>query len=62
MLETLISFLIIMIIVCAVAWLALWVVKTYLPQVAIPAQIVIGVVVVVFLLPELLKLLPRLGL
>lgn len=52
------SLLIPIIIVVGVALLILWAIGRFLPEVAEPARIIVGIIVIVFLL---MKLLPLLG-
>lgn len=55
MLETLISFLIFMIVVVGIALLVLWAIRQFLPEAYTPARLVVGLIVVVVLLVGLLS-------
>lgn len=53
-----VDLLITLIIICAVAWLLLWAVQRFLPEVYQPARIVVGVIALIAIL---IRLAPLLG-
>ncbi len=56
MLEALVSFLILVIIVCVVAAIVLWAVKRFFPEVYPPARMIVGAVALIAILYALLRL------
>jgi hypothetical protein len=56
MLESLLSFLILVIVVCVVAAIILWAVGRFMPEVYPPARLIVGAVALIVILYALLKL------
>ena len=56
MLESLLSFLILVIVVCVVAAIILWAVGRFMPEVYPPARLVVGAVALIVILYALLRL------
>ena len=61
MFEALIMFVIMLIIVCLVAGIILWAVRSFMPSVYEPAKLVVGAVALIFILLQVVKLLNASG-
>jgi hypothetical protein len=56
MLEALVSFLIVVIIICVIAGIVLWAVQRFFPEVYPPARLIVGAVALIAILYALLGL------
>ena len=61
MLEALVMFLIMLIIVCVVAFILLWCVQKFFPEAYPPARYLVGAVALIFILLQVVKLLNSSG-
>ena len=56
MLEALLSFLILVIVICVVAAIVLWAVRKFFPDIYVPARYIVGACALIAILYALLKL------
>jgi len=61
MLEALISFIIMLIIVCVIAGVILWSVNRFFPEAYVPARYLVGACALIFILLQVVKLLNASG-
>lgn len=54
--EALLAFLIAVIVVCVIAGIVLWAVRTFFPEVYPPARLIVGAIAIIYILIQLMRL------